>query len=202
MAGMKGQASPDFAMSAMIFSIAVLFVFFHIARTYYTRTWEISRIEKIAAAQNLVLFLAGESGNWSGNPFQSESIGFGGDTFNETRLNYFFGMPYQTAQAKLGVSQDFLAEVWKLPDIGIISDISDFYINETVEVNFETSENSTLYAVLVGTAGTTGVSLVNETAGTYHNFEWDLDTGVYNLQVLAVSGGKYGTFGTTFRVIS
>lgn len=202
MAGMKGQASPDFAMSAMIFSLAVLFIFFHIARTYYTRTWEISRIEKIAAAQNLVLFLAGERGNWSANPFQSESIGFGGETLNETRLNYFFGMPYQTAQAKLGIPHDFLVEVWKLPDIGIISDISDFYINETVKIHFQTSENSTLYIVIVGTVGTSGTSIVNETSGLYHSYEWDLETGVYNLQAIAVSGEKYGTYGATFRVIS
>jgi hypothetical protein len=200
--GIKGQASPDFAMSAMIFSLAVLFIFFHIARTYYTRTWEISRVEKIAAAQNLVIFLTSESGNWSSNPFQSESVGFGGETINQTRMKYFFGMPYQTAQEKLGIPLDFQVEAWKLPNIGITSDISDFYINETVKINFQTSDNSTLYVVLVGTNGGTGISLTNETAGFYHNLEWDLETGVYNLQAIAVSGEKYGTYGATFRVIS
>jgi len=199
---LKGQASPDFAMSAMIFSTAILFIFFHISRTYYTRTWEVSYIEKSARAQNLILFLTSEDGNWSANPFESEAIAFGKDEINETRLQYFFGMPYQTVQDKLNFPHEFKIEIWKLPSLGITSDISDFYINETVKINFKTTENSSLYIVMVGTQGSTGVSYWNSSIGKYHSFNFDLQTGVYSLQAIATTiEGKYGAYESAFRVV-
>ncbi len=202
MGKLKGQASPDFAMSAMIFSTAILFVFFHISRTYYTRTWEVSHLEKSARAQNLILFLTSENGNWSVNPFESEAIAFGEGEINETQLQYFFGMPYQTVQHKLNFPHEFKIEIWKLPSIGITSDVSDFYINETVKINFKTNENCSFYIVMVGTQGSTGVSYWNTSIGKYHGFNFELQSGVYSLQAIATTiDGKYGAYESTFRVV-
>ncbi|MBR9680856.1 MAG: hypothetical protein GOU98_03475 [Candidatus Altiarchaeota archaeon] len=197
----KGQASPDFAMSAMIFSLAALFVFFHLARTYYTRVWEVERVEATASAQNLALFLASEKGKWSDNPFLSDSIGLGSTTLNKTRVDYFFGMPTQTVQSMLAMSQDFRIEVWKLPRIGITSDTSDIYINSSVDVVFETTVNSTLNIVLVGTQGSKGYAYWNTSQGKYHNFDLDLPSGIYSIKALATSGDDYGAYESAFRVI-
>jgi|GEM_PF-2222514 len=198
----RGQASPDFAMSAMIFSLAALFVFFHLARTYYTGVWEVTRVEATASAQNLALFLASEPGNWSSNPFSSTSIGFGGESLNKTKTEYFFGMPYQTVQNMLKIPRDFRVEVWQLPKIGITSDVSSTYINSTVDLVFTTTVNSTLDIVLVGTQGTKGYSYKNRSIGKYHKFDLTLPLGIYSLKALAVSGEDYGAYEVAFRVIS
>lgn len=199
---LKGQASPDFAMSAMVFSLAALFVFFHLARTYYTGVWEVTRVEATASAQNLALFLASEPGNWSSNPFSSTSIGFGGESLNKTKTEYFFGMPYQTVQSMLKIPQDFRVEVWRLPKIGITSDVSSTYTNSTVDIIFTTTENSTLDIVLVGTQGTKGYSYWNQSVGKYHNFNFVLPSGIYSMKALATSGDDYGAYEVAFRVIS
>ncbi|TRO61960.1 hypothetical protein E2P64_00290 [Candidatus Bathyarchaeota archaeon] len=197
----RGQVSPDFAMSAMIFSLAALFIFFHLTRTYYTRVWEVSRAESMAAAQNLALFLTSEEGSWADNPFESDAIAFGGSTLNETRMNYFFGMPYQTAQDRLKMYENFRIEAWKLPNIGITSDIVELYPNNTVDIQVQTTENTTLYLVMVGTQGGLGYTHWNQSVGQYHGFSWILPTGVYSLKALATSGEKYGAYEATFRVI-
>jgi hypothetical protein len=201
MGRVKGQVSPDFAMSAMVFSLAVLFIFFHLTRTYYTRVWEVSRAESMAAAQNLAIFLTSEEGDWSDNPFESESIAFGGASLNETRMAYFFGMSPQNAQEKLKLGKEFRVEAWVLPDIGITSDIVELYPNNTVDVQIQTTENSTLTLVMVGTQGTEGYAFWNESIGKYHGFSWTLPTGVYSLKALATSGERYGAYETSFRVI-
>ena len=201
MGRLKGQVSPDFVMSAMIFSLATLFVFFHLSRTYYTRVWEGTRAISMADAQNLALFLTSEQGKWASNPFESESIAFGGEELNGTRMQYFFGMPYQTVQDKLKLPKDFRVEVWELPSIGITSDIAELYPNNTVDVQFQTTENCTLYLVMVGTQGTKGYAFWNKSVGKYHGFTWTLPTGVYSLKALASSGNKYGAYEATFRVI-
>lgn len=196
----KGQVSPDFAMSAMIFSLAALFIFFHLTRTYYTRVWEVSRAESMADAQNLALFLTSESGNWSDNPFESDSLAFGGSTLNETRMQYLFGMPYQTAQSRLNMVENFRLEAWRLPNIGITSDVIELY-NDTVDIQIQTTENATLYVAMVGTQGGLGYTVWNQSVGKYHGFVWSLQTGVYSLKALATSDENYGAYEATFRVI-
>jgi hypothetical protein len=188
-------------MSAMIFSLATLFIFFHLTRTYYTRVWEVSRAESMAAAQNLAVFLTSEEGNWSDNPFESGSIAFGGSSLNGTRMQYFFGMSYQTAQDKLTLSEDFRTEAWTLPNIGITSDIVELYPNNTVDIQMQTTENSTLQLVMVGTQGDQGYVFWNQSVGRYHGFSWTLPAGVYSLKALAVSSENYGAYEAVFRVI-
>ncbi len=209
----RGQASPDFAMSAMIFSLAVLFIFFHLSRTYYSRVWEGVSVGKNAQAQNLALFLISEPGSWSANPFQSDSIAFGGKSVNRTRMAYFFGMSHQNLERKLGVPGELYAEAWLLPSITIVSDASDIYMNSSVKVNFQTSENATLYVVLVGiqeNTTTRGYSYFNKSLGRYHTIRWSLPWGVYSLKALAISDPsdssvgheKYGVYETSFRVVA
>lgn len=210
MGRLKGQVSPDFAMSAMIFSLAVLFVFFHLTRTYYGRIWEASRVESTAAAQNLAVFLTSEQGNWSANPFESSSIPFGSGRgeLNTTRLQFFVGMPYQTVQDRLQLSDNFLVEVWQLPGIGITSDVSELYTNDTVDLEFQTTVDADLKVVLVGTQGaSTGLEGYanwdeSASAGRYHSFSFDLPSGVYSLKALATSGDNYGAYEASFRVVS
>ena len=120
---------------------------------------------------------------------------------NQTRVEYFFGMPTQTVQSKLQMSQDFRVEVWKLPRVGITSDLSETYVNSSVDVIFETTLNSTLSIVLVGTQGSKGYTYWNTSQGKYHNFDFNLPTGIYSLKALAVSGNDYGAYESAFRVI-
>ena len=208
MGRLKGQTSPDFAMSAMIFSVAVLFVFFHLSRTYYSKVWEAEKVKSEALAQNIALFLVSEEGNWSSNPFQSEAIAFGGSTINRTRMNYFFGMSHQNIERKLKISKDLYAEAWILPSISITSDAEDIYMNSSVEINFKTSENSTLWVVLAGVQENTtkkGYSYANKSTGIYHKFQWNLPWGVYMLKALAVSPSnheRYGIYESSFRVVA
>ena len=202
----KGQASPDFAMSAMIFSLAVLFVFFHLSRTYYSKVWEVSGVKKSAEAQNLALFLVNEEGNWSENPFNSSSIAFGGQEINETRMQWFFGMSRQTAEKKLGINREVYITSRLLPTISITSDIASLYKNSSVKINFETSENSTLHIIFLGVQENQtkrGYSYYNQSTGKVHTISQNLPWGVYTLKALAVgssSNRKYGVYEAVFRV--
>jgi hypothetical protein len=198
----KGQVSPDFAMSAMIFSVAALFIFFHLTRTYYAHVWEASRVESTAAAQNLAVFLTSEGGSWADNPFSSEAVAFGGGELNATRMEYFFGMPYQTLQDRLKITDNFRVEVWKLPNIGITSDVAELYPNNTVDFTFQTTEDVTLELVMVGTQGSEGYAFWNSSQGKYHSFTLDLPSGVYSLKALATAGDRFGAYETAFRVVS
>ena len=201
MGRVKGQASPDFVMSAMIFSLAALFVFFHLTRTYYARVWEVNKISGTAGAQNLALFLLSEEGSWADNPFESGALAFGGSEVNETRMNYFFGMPYQDVQEGLLMKDEFRIELWKLPSIGITSDVRELYLNDTVDINLQTTTNSSFYMVLVGTQGTEGYSFWNQSIGKYHSFNLDLPGGTYGLSAIATSGEEYGAYEAAFRVV-
>ena len=201
MGRVKGQASPDFVMSAMIFSLAALFIFSHLTRTYYSRIWEISRVGGTAGAQNLAMFIVSEEGNWSSNPFESNSLAFGGTEVNETRMNYFFGMPYQHVQNRLVMTDEFRIEVWKLPSIGITSDVEELYLNDTVDINFQTTVNSSFMMVLVGTQGSEGYALWNQSTGKYHDFQLNIPGGTYSLKALATAGEEYGAYEAIFRVV-
>jgi len=200
--GIKGQSSADYISSAFIFSLAVLFTFVEITSTYYSRSWEMTAANSKMDAEKFAYYLVKNSGNWSSNPFNSTSIAFGGDTINETRLQYFMGMPYQTAQNKTRMKKNFMVEVRTLPSIGVMSDISEFYCNSsTVDINLATTVNSTLSLVIIGGDYPNRTMYVSTTIGEFHSFSDILPIGPFNLKALAYSGDTYGTYEATFRVI-
>ena len=209
MGKLKAQVSPDYAVSAFIFSVVVLFIFFSLTRTYYSRTWEMKRAEANLEAMKLAYFFVGEEGNWSSNPLESTSLGLKGEEgINETKLRWLVGMPYPHVVNKTGIEGDFKIEVKKLPSISITSDIKEMYIGEGEKANFtvsfETSKNCTLYIVIVGGnvtyEGDYATSLHFQSLGIYHNLRLELYPGIYVVKALAVGDG-YGAYETTFRVI-
>lgn len=200
---MKGQSSADYISSAFIFSIVVLFTFVQITTTYYSRSWEMTRANARMDTEQFSYYLTKSSGNWSTNPFNSTTIAFGGSVVNETRLQYFVGMPYQTAQNKTRMQKNFKIETRLLPSIGIISDITEFYCNNTdVVINLDTTLNSTAHVVIIGGNYPNREVYYSTTTGYFHKVSESMSIGPFNLKVLAQTGERYGTYEATFRVIN
>lgn len=202
MGRMKGQISADYVTSAFIFSLVILFTFVEITRTYYSRTWTMTRAEAGMDTEKLALFLTKSEGNWTANPFNSTSLAFGGDELNTTRLRWFVGMPYPTVERKLGLQKNFKMEVWTLPSIGVTSDLSEYYCNSSsVSIQFTTTENSTLYMAMVGGEYPDRHNYAFNSTGLFHTFTDDLPNGLYTLKALANTGRSYGVYSAAFRVI-
>jgi len=207
---MKGQASPDYAVSAFLFSLTVLFVFFTMTQTYNSRAWEMRKAESTLEAAKLVFFLTGDEGNWTDNPLNSTSLGLRGDSgLDAEKLRWFVGMPYPHVVDRLGLEGDFKMRVEQLPSIAITSNVKDLYIKTeeraNVTISFVTSENATLYAVIVGGNITYGgeysTSVYRTSTGSYHNLRFELYPGVYTLKALAIGSGGYGAYESSFRVV-
>lgn len=210
MGKLRGQISPDFAVSAFFFSIVVLFLFYSIATTYYSRAWEMRRAETTLEAMKLAFFLVGDEGTWTPNPLQSSSLGLKGEGgINETKLRWFVGMPYPHVINRTGLTGDFKMEIYELPSIAIKSDVKEQYLRGGEEranltIGFETSKNATLYMVVVGgnvtSGGDYGISEHFQSTGEYHIFHLVLPAGVYTIKALAVGDG-YGAYEASFRVV-
>ena len=202
MGRVRGQASADYVTSAFIFSLIILFTFTEIARTYYSRTWEMTRAEAMMETEKFVLFLTKYEGNWSDNPFNSTSIAFGGQELNSTKLLYFAGMPYQTLQNRTGLYKNFRIEFRILPSIGLTSDISDFYCNNTqVRFQLTATQATNISMVLLGGDYPTRLILEQTESGKFLKFSSQLPNGLFNLKALAYDGAYFGIYETTFRVM-
>lgn len=200
---MKGQSSADYITSAFIFSVVVLFTFVQITNIYYSRAWEMTRADAKMDTERLAYFLVKNSGNWSENPVNSTSVAFGGSVINETKLQYFVGMPYQTIQNKTRLKKNFKLIVNLLPSVGIISDIREFYCNDTnVILHIETTVNTTLSTVIVGGYYPNRNIYNSTTTGYFHKIDHTLSMGIYNLKALAYEGEKFGIYEVTFMVIN
>jgi len=200
---MKGQSSADYVASAFIFSLVILFTFVHITSTYYSRSWEMTRADARMDTERFAYFLTKSSGNWSSNPVNSTLIGFGGTEINETLLQYFVGMQYPTIQNKTRMKKNFKVETRILPSIGIISDISEFYCNNTdVEIRIDTTVNSTLSIVIIGGNYPNRTISYSTTTGKFHKIMETLSVGSFNLKALAYAGNNYGSYEVAFMVIN
>ncbi|MBR9679914.1 MAG: hypothetical protein GOU99_02600 [Candidatus Altiarchaeota archaeon] len=204
---MKGQLSIDYAASVFIFATTILFMFVQLFQQYHVSVWEVDAIQNKLEAERIVRFLTQETGNWSSYPFNSSSLAFGGSELNQTRLDYFVGMPYSHVQNKLDVPYDFQIVIKKLPSIVIIPDIKKQYSTnssvDTVRIRFDTMENTNLTTIIVGlTTDGRGASHYNTSSGKFHSFIFSLKTGNYEVFALSTVGDEYGIYQGFFEVIT
>lgn len=197
----RGQLSPEFIVSALLFLAMMITVFSSFMKVYfsYASDYNTENVYMIAEKYLYTLIAKTAPSNWVDDPFSSPtaSLGING-TLDLNYVKRFGGLAYPQAKYLISAEKDFNLKVRYLPSLSVVVDHLPTYPMGNMNMSAEARDiegnvvNASVYAILIPPQDKVQTQTAAYSFGrSYWGFNIT-SAGHYRLTVVAFDGVRYG----------